>query len=162
MDNSQLDQIIKDSLAKTNGDKQAAVKLLAELSVRDDQLLQLLVKPFLGSILLHRVDQVAKQLIATQKLNSLNPLRKNAATAKEEAEQTAMAGKAQEAPAEMIDQLVSVLGNAIPVGLPRRPNDSDPVNQLGIGPGDIPPPPAGERHQRAIQAVALGFKYKGK
>ena len=154
MDNKAINLAILESLSKSNGDKQAAVKLLAQLCARDDQLLRELVKPYLGAILLHRVDLALKQ--ATEAKNS-----KKAKTTTTSAQQSETDTAPAVVPPEVLENLVTVLGNAIPVGQPRSTN-GNPLAGLGIGPGDIPPPVAGARHQRSIQTLAMAFKYKGK
>ncbi|MCX8500495.1 MAG: hypothetical protein ORO03_02195 [Alphaproteobacteria bacterium] len=154
MDNKQINLAILESLSKSNGEKQSAVKLLAQLCARDDQLLRELVKPYLGAILLHRVDLALKQATEAQNSKKAKTL---VATAPKPERTVAPAA----VPPEVLDTLVSVLGNAIPVGQPRSSN-GNPLATIGIGPGDIPPPIAGARHQRSIQTLAMAFKYKGK
>ncbi|MDI9408146.1 MAG: hypothetical protein QM523_02755 [Candidatus Pacebacteria bacterium] len=158
MDNEQINRAILEALSKSQGDKQAAVKLLSTLCARDDQVLRDLVRPFLGPILLHRVDQVINRVAEDKKAKLTKGVEAPPTTDSSSA--TAVQPAAQ-VPPEVMEQLVDALGTAIPVGQPRG-NDQNPLSRLGIGPGDIPPPVAGARHQRAMQALALSFKYKGK
>lgn len=141
---------IREAVALGRGDKQAAARVLLGMCDRDERLLRELVKPFLSGILFHAVERMMKTMapadLRTKSTKQAPP---------------------REVPKDMLDKLVDALGQQIPVGKPRaakaKPGDpEEAIRMVGIGPGDIPPPDAGERHQRAMKTVASSFKWKGK
>ncbi|MDI9349888.1 MAG: hypothetical protein QM537_07805 [Candidatus Symbiobacter sp.] len=179
MNAEKISQHVRLALAEGKGDKQASMRHLALMCARDDMLLRALVQPFLGGILMHALDreiksvmdeqaardQAAREQVTREQMTQNQAARTPAAVALPSAKLPANAAASNfERPRAMssglMDQLVDALAKAIPVGKPSVPIDGDPVRLLGIGPGDIPPPKAGARHQRALQAVALSFKYK--
>lgn len=167
MNAEQVSQQIRIALTEGRGDKQASIRHLALMCARDDRLLRALVQPFLGGILLHALDREIKNILEQQEDNaalaaSPPPISAQPASASESPPQIAKPLVARPAALsqDMMEQVVNILGKEIPVGRPVVPIDGDPVRLIGIGPGDIPPPKAGARHQRALQAVALSFKYK--
>jgi hypothetical protein len=149
MRSDDVDYNIRQAIALGRGDKQAAARVLLGLCNRDDKLLRALVAPYLNGILFHAVEKAMNKMSpADLRSEELRP------------------APVKEVPKDIMDKLVDALGENIPVARPRRkgtPKTGEEVlKTIGIGPGDIPPPDAGERHQRAMKAVASSFKYKGK
>src|SRR6185312_11770496 len=62
MAESLLESKLKEAVERTRGDVQAAVRLLAAWSEKDEKLLRALVQPFLQGILFHLVDRTVKQV----------------------------------------------------------------------------------------------------
>ena len=179
MSAEKISEQIRIALAEGKGDKQAAMRHLALMCARDDRLLRALVQPFLGGILMHALDREIKAIMDSQvagksesapsslpvsksNLPSVSPQKALATPGAAKNPQSSARSKplAKNMTKEAMEELVDVLSQSIPVGKPSVPIDGDPVRLIGIGPGDIPPPKAGARHQRALQAVALSFKYK--
>jgi hypothetical protein len=151
MRSEEVELKIREAVALGRGDKQAAARVLLSMCDRDERLLRELVKPFLSGILFHAVERLMKTMSPADLRSKAGP----------------KPAKPQEVPKDMLDKLVDALGQNIPVGKPRaaKTKSGDPdeaIRMVGIGPGDIPPPDAGERHQRAIKTVASSFKWKGK
>lgn len=153
MRSDQIEQKIQEAIMLGRGDKQAAVRVLTTMCEREPALMIELVRPFLAGILLHAIERVLKRMGPAD----LRSPPKSAPPKTKLPSST----KPQDVPKDMLDKLVDVLGQNIPVGKPRV-KAGDPVSQIGIGPGDIPPPDAGPRHQRAIQTMASSFKWKDK
>ncbi|MCX8506266.1 MAG: hypothetical protein ORN98_06590 [Alphaproteobacteria bacterium] len=168
MSAEKISEQIRIALAEGKGDKQAALRHLALMCARDDRLLRALVQPFLGGILMYALDREIKAIMDAQVVGkaestpSATPQKALATAGAAKNIQTTIRQKptTKNMTKEVMEELVNALSQSIPVGKPSVPIDGDPVRLIGIGPGDIPPPKAGPRHQRALQAVALSYKYK--
>ena len=178
MAESLLEAKLKEAVERARGDAQAAVRLLAAWSEKDEKLLRILVQPFLQGILFHLIDRTMKQAkgdpVAPRAAAQTKPAAAQAAQAKSGAApgpakpatakpaakpaKTPAATKPGELPPAVLDALVARWGSKIPVAtkpdLGRPPRTVEEVLE-GLGQGDPPPPgKASGRHQSGMRLIA--------
>jgi uncharacterized membrane protein len=184
MAESLLETKLKEAIERTRGDVQAAVRLLAAWSEKDEKLLRALVQPFLQGILFHLVDRSVKQVkgdpvapraaqapakpaaaLAGTKPTGSEATAKPApapAAAKPAAKPAkpaaARPAKAGELPPAVLDALVARWGAKIPVAtkpdLGRPPRTVEEALE-NLGQGEPPPPgKASGRHQSGMRLIA--------
>ena len=178
MAESLLETKLKEALERARGDAQAAVRLLAAWAEKDEQLLRILVQPFLQGILFHLVDRTVKQLggdpvaprasqvtaksgtakAAAAGTNAAAPVADKPAAKPAAAAKPAKPAKPGELPPAVLDALVARWGAKIPVAtkpeLGRPPRTVEEVLE-GLGQGEPPPPgKASGRHQSGMRLIA--------
>jgi hypothetical protein len=163
MAESLLETKLKEAVERARGDAQAAVRLLAAWCEKDEQLLRILVQPFLQGILLHLVDRTVKQVggnPVAPRAAAGTPKPEAAKAAAKPAKEPAAAKPAKpgELPPAVLDALVARWGAKIPVAtkpdLGRPPRTVDEVLD-GLGQGEPPPPgKASGRHQSGMRLIA--------
>ena len=184
MAESLLETKLKEAVERTRGDAQAAVRLLAAWSEKDEKLLRALVQPFLQGILFHLVDRTVKQVsgdpVAPRAAQAAakpaatgakpaaaagtKPTQSQATAAKPAAKSAAKpaaktAGKPAkpgELPPAVLDALVERWGAKIPVAT--KPDLGRPprtVEEVLDGLGQGEPPPPGKASGRHQSGMRL-------
>jgi alpha-beta hydrolase superfamily lysophospholipase len=133
---------------KANGDAGLAVRILNQLVERDPTLLAALTRPYLPGILQHAIDRTMKRAGMARRATPKAPAKT----------------KPRELPAAQLDHILDKLGaefgsaRTTTLGAPKTATEV--LARVGIGvAGDPPPTKAGEKHQKAMSALAQSFNF---